>query len=247
MRSKGIGIYMKKVSKRYHYDEQYFAGKVPSEAMKVSSSQDEEYPIYISDDFISTDECVEIIEQFTREGVAGKAEASGDVKGVRKAFNFTLGGRAKEIYATAFQRSRPQIEKFFSTQFKDSVGAHGLGYSPGCKYDVHADNCDAVVDAAGQLQEFKLVNERRQLSSILFLTESVDEFTSANQHVGGNLSFRFIHDNDDDMLLVEPKPGLFVAFPSSPIFCHEVHEVYDVSSDFRITIVDWYDCEQTNS
>jgi SM-20-related protein len=82
----------------------------------------------------------------------------------------------------------------------------------------------------------------RQLSSVLFLTESVDVLTGEHQHIGGNLSFRFLLDDQGEMLLIEPKPGLLIVFPSNPIFSHEVHEVYTVSSGFRVTIVNWYAC-----
>jgi predicted 2-oxoglutarate/Fe(II)-dependent dioxygenase YbiX len=235
---------MKYLSKQYRYDDAFFAGKIPETAARVRPPSDEDLPVFVKHDFLSAGDCRRIAEQFLAAGPNDRPGARAEAAGaLRKAFSFELTGEAKRLYTEALASVRPEVEAFFGAALGDSAGAHGLGYTPGCKYDLHADNCDPEFDASGALQGFRHVMPERHISSLLFLTDSVEELNGDYQHVGGNLSFRFLLDEQGEMLLIEPRQGLFVAFPSDPVFSHEVHEVYEVSTGFRLAIVDWHACE----
>jgi SM-20-related protein len=61
-----------------------------------------------------------------------------------------------------------------------------------------------------------------------------------NQSSGGHVVFEYLKNEIGQPYTVVPRKGLFVAFPSTPLFSHSVSEVTD---GYRISIVEWYDAE----
>lgn len=234
---------MKYISRRFRYDDEFFAGKIPASAIRARPPLDEDFPVLLKKNFLSVEECQLIADHFIAAGPNDRPGAGAEAEGVRKAYSFELTGEAKAIYEGALESMQVNVELFFGVSLAGSVGAHGLGYTAGCRYDLHADNCDPELDGSGSLQRFKHVMPNRHLSTLVFLTDSVEEMNGPYQHIGGNLSFRFLIDEKSEMLLIEPECGMFVAFPSDPVFSHEVHEIYAVSTEFRLAIVDWHACK----
>jgi hypothetical protein len=198
--------------------------------------------------FLSVEQCRFIANQFLLTGANDQPGASGADFGldvVRKVHSFELEGEAKAMYQAGLESVAGELAEVFGVSLVGSAGAHGLGYTIGCKYDLHADNCDPEYDSGGNLIGFRHSMPSRHLSTLLFLGDSVEELTGDFQHVGGNLSFPFLVDEDNESLLIEPRCGLFVAFPSDPVYSHQVHEVYDVSTYYRFAIVDWHVCKSS--
>ena len=241
------GHLVKYISRLYQYDDEFLAGKIPDEAIVAIPNMEHDIPVFIEHAFLSDDQCDRIIESFLRNGPGGTSAAT-EVSNntVRRSYHFDLNGDEKAIYNQAVQRIKCKIGDFYSVVLKGSDGAHGLGYGPGCKYNLHADNCDPVLDDAGEIQYFGITFPHRQISMILFLTDSVIELTGKYQHIGGNISFNLITDHNHDCVLIEPRKGCLVAFPSHPVFSHEVHEVYEVSDGYRFVIVDWYNARRAS-
>lgn len=239
---------MRYISKQYEYDDTFLEKKIPAEAMLAICDTEHDIPIFVDETALSDVQCDKIIEAFLENGPSGRsyAEKARD-NIVRKSHHFDLTGTNRSTYCAAIQRVRDKIGAYYSVILGDSDGAHGLGYGVGCKYSLHADNCDPVLDETGNVLHFEIKFPRRQISTILFLTDSVDEITAKYQHVGGNLSFDLLRDQNNNPLLIEPKKGHLVAFPSHPIYSQEVHEVYEVSDGYRFVIVDWFDAKRDNN
>lgn len=244
---------MKSISRRYRYDADFFSQRLASELVLLPSP-DHESPVFIAEHLLSDDECDELVRSLQESGPSGKSEVEvisrhKDVhglseqvahivnKGSRNSVNYLLPADVATLYRAAFEKVRGKIEHYFGVRLGPSSGAHALGYGPGSLYGLHADNCDPLFDAQGNISSFVYKRAERQISTLLYLTDGVDEIVGENQCLGGNLSFHFLRDEQNEVFLVQPKRGLLVAFPSNPIFSHEVHEVYE---GFRMTIVDWY-------
>ena len=160
--------------------------------------------------------------------------------GNRQVTTCYLNGTARKIYKKALKKARPEIEKFFSVRLSKDMRAHGLYYRPGGKYNLYCDNCIPVLDSYNQITGFKLVDPDRQFSSLIYLSEYVEQYPGPNPFTGGTLSFSFLFDKGGEMLVIKPRKGLFVSFPSNPIFSHQAHPV---TAGFRVAIVDWHSAE----
>lgn len=224
---------MKPISRKYNYDDEFFLGKLPPEARYLPDPF-HDYPIFIEGSFLSKSDCTTLVEKLIASGPIADA---GTGIGTRKSKQYLLPQDDKKTYEQAFLRVKPKIEDFFNATILSSEIAHGLGYKVGDRYDKHSDNCEPILDASGRILRFEYSIPNRQISTLLFLTDSVMDITGKLQCIGGNLSFPFIRDQQNEILIVEPRIGLFVAFPSNPIFVHEVHEVFE---GFRMVIVDWH-------
>ena len=226
---------MKNISQKYQYDEIYFEGKIPEEARYLPDPS-HELPLYIEEGFFSPAVCDQMVSEFREAGSRAASPVSMDI-GIRKTEHYDLDNKVMAAYQKAFERTKPKLEQFFRAQLIESAGAHALGYYPGGLYGAHCDNCNPLLDENGKLLKFQYTDPARQISIVLFLTDSVTEITGSNQAIGGNLSFPFLQDENNEMLLIEPRKGLFVSFTSNPVFGHEVHVVYE---GYRMTIVDWH-------
>ncbi len=224
---------MKRISLNHTINDCFFTGKIPDETSYLPAPE-YECPVFSEPALISPTDCKTLVDDMIKGGCVGVA---GTGVGIRKSRQYLLTAHGRAIYEQAFTRVRPKIETFYNASLAYSTGAHGLAYEPGDRYDVHCDNCDPVLDPHGKVIRFEYTLPNRQISTLLFLSDSVDYVTQPLECMGGNLSFPFIVDRNNDRLLVEPQAGLFVAFPSNPFFAHEVHEVLE---GFRMVIVDWH-------
>lgn len=236
---------MKLVSKKYFFDEAFLLPRIPPE-MRFLERFDSNYPLFLAPNVIERPVCDRIVQelraadpniklairQVTEEG------SQGDVVNEERRNVFWLSPSPEivDLYRTTFEKLRNSVETFFRVTLKASEGLQTLGYGPGCKYALHADAC-ATVTAADGTWTWEVSFGHRKISTILFLSDSVTNIFDANQCVGGDVSFDYLKDEAGDPLRIQPLKGLFIAFPSTPLFSHRVHEVTD---GYRATFVEWY-------
>lgn len=225
---------MKRICGTFNYDNEFFAGKLPEQTQYLPDDS-RDFPFFVERGLLGPDVCADLVAKITGTGPAGDA---GTGIGTRKSKQFALSPDVEAIYREAFSLVRPKIDAFFNSTILSSEVAHALGYEAGGRYDKHSDNCDPVLDANDRVVRFKYTLPKRQISSLLFLCDSVLDIAAPLQCIGGNVSFPFIFDEMNEILILEPKMGMFVAFPSNPVYAHEVHEVIE---GFRMVIVDWHD------
>jgi len=228
------------ISQKYSINDRVLRNMIPEDNYYLPDPG-YELPVFLRDGLISPDGCdsiLDALQNYSPRGATGGVGHDGAVVDeIRKVQLYKLCGPSKFLYEWAYEDVKPDIEKYFNAKIGDSEGATGMGYQVGDFYINHSDNSLPVVNGNGQTTHFSYESRNRQLSSILFLTDGVDEITSGNQCIGGNLTFGYIFDDNEQPLLIEPKRGRFVVFPSNPIYSHQVNEVY---AGFRMTIVNWY-------
>lgn len=194
-----------------------------------------EYPFLIIDDFLDTDSCTTITKniKLSNDKIEAKirdAKLNQKLnKATRKTDIYKLIQKDKDTYTKAFLIHKKQIEDFFSHVIIYSTDIQVLGYEEGFFYKSHSDDSSFLVDKAGKLAGFKLVAQNRKITTVCF---GNDDFT------GGELEFNFLKLKDGSPVIYKPKAGSLLAFPSNSIFTHEVKEVL---SRFRVTLVQWHD------
>jgi predicted 2-oxoglutarate/Fe(II)-dependent dioxygenase YbiX len=117
------------------------------------------------------------------------------------------------------------VMPFFGVKIESWERPQLLSYEKGGKYDPHADGELSVKKPGGKNVWRRFHN--RDISLILYLN---DEFT------GGDLIF------PDYGIRIKPKPGLFVAFPSTGDYLHGAEPT---QSGDRIVMVTWASIEGT--
>lgn len=234
---------MVKVSSKFSCKEDILV-KIPAEA-RFLQSFDTELPVFLHEEFLAPEICDALYNRLRSTGSAGRVGVStpGEAERFtvkeefRKTDFFRLSADDLALYQNAFEKIRPAIDAFFKVKTGKSEGVQALGYSPGCKYTLHADDGDPTFDDKGQWTGWKITMGWRVISTILFITDSAARVTAPNQCTGGHVTFDYLLDERSDPLRIVPKKGLFVAFPSTPIFSHQVHEV---TEGYRISLVEWY-------
>jgi predicted 2-oxoglutarate/Fe(II)-dependent dioxygenase YbiX len=107
-----------------------------------------------------------------------------------------------------------------------------LGYEEKCLFRSHCDNSVFVVDKGWVRND-----PARDVSGILYLSEPVDLITGPNQYRGGELCFNNLLGAKGEPIVVRPKKGQMLIFPSSPAYLHEVRMI---SQGYRLGLVNWW-------
>ena len=241
---------MKRISRKYSFDDELLLPKIPAEMRFLESFETDE-PLFVAPNLFDRPLCDTIIQTLRESDPNIKlTERSLQEDGteietvnekVRNVFWFYPNAEIMDLYQRALDRAKPALERFFGVRLKASEGLQTLGYGPGCKYVLHSDTCVVRKDAQGNW-DWKVSFPKRVISTILFLSDSVSKIFDVNQCVGGDVSFDYLLDDAGKPLRIRPTKGLFVAFPSTPLFSHQVHEVTD---GYRITLVEWYAAERS--
>ncbi|MFP4331989.1 MAG: prolyl hydroxylase family protein [Campylobacterales bacterium] len=150
---------------------------------------------------------------------------------IRNTYRMTYSDEVSKLLEDIFKSFMYEVGEFFNLTLLDRSKVQVLGYSKGCFYKRHSDNCSEVVDKDGIPILFKPVTQDRKITTILFLSTQEVDFS------GGELEFEFIYDSEGKKVKISPQEGLFLAFPSNPYFSHSVKEV---TSGFRISLVKWW-------
>lgn len=106
-----------------------------------------------------------------------------------------------------------------------------LGYEERCKFATHCDNSIWVHN------QWQRNDTTRDVTGLLYISDCVDTVTAPNQHQGGELNFPNIQTRTGGTATVRPAKGLFVAFPSHPVYRHQV---YPVVRGYRVALVNWW-------
>ncbi len=231
---------MKRVSNLYFYDQKIAAAMMPSGADYLHISK-EDYPVYIKENYLEPGQCDGIVNSLLSRGMSKETTTTGgNLKAERKTLSLRLTEDDEALFYKKIDEEKQEIEKYFGLRITASEAVNALGYPPGGEYRAHCDNCMPLFNSSGNMTGFEHNMPGRVLSTILFLTDGVDEISGENQCVGGNLMFNRFLDRGGEPLLIEPKKGLFIAFPSNPYYQHQVFTVYE---GFRVSLVDWHNAE----
>jgi predicted 2-oxoglutarate/Fe(II)-dependent dioxygenase YbiX len=236
---------MAPISRLLRFDEKRFAGRVPPESQFLTSFETD-YPVFRKENLIPPETCDRIVANLRAKGPLGLAGMSVPDGSRNKALHDKKSRHTEflvpdledlKTYVSAFESIRREIESFFKVRLGKSDGMQALGYPPGGRYELHADNCAPVHDARGRETGWTCNMPHRVISTVFFLTATVPSPKEINECSGGELTFAFLLDRRNKPFTITPDKGLFVAFPSTPYFAHRVHPVKE---GYRVTLVDWY-------
>ena len=201
----------------------------------------EEYPYLLVEEFLDEETCKGIIDDARVDSDTVKAALRSDDKSLNAKIRNTkihkLSSTHQSIYSDALEKLRPSIEQFFSLSLTQSTQPQLLEYTKGSFYKPHSDD-SSVLMRDGKVIGFKQVAPQRKITTLLFLSEQADELTTPYQFRGGELTFSYFRDANDEPMLFTPKMGTLIVFGSNPIYTHEVKEVL---AGYRLTIAQWHD------
>ena len=206
-----------------------------------------DFPYLIINDFISPHLCKEIVDLSKMSENINKAKVKvntdeGLIKPKlnekhRKTNILKLTPELKEIYTKQFLHYQPMMEEYFSIPLTYSTEVQMLQYKKGYFYTKHADDSSELIDDDKNTVGFINVAPRRKITTVLFTTSCEDK-DDGYSFSGGELVFNYLYDKDGNQIKLRPKAGDMVVFPSNPYFSHEVLEV---KSGYRLTLVQWHD------
>ena len=236
---------MKKISKFLYYNDEYLDSKIP-DSTNIKGNQDADIPFMILENLLSPTECDAIVSKLIKKGpywdaavVSEKKDEGKLNKKARNTMAFTLDVEDVEKYKKIIEVIKPQIEDFFKIILGSTTGLQTLGYGKDHFYKLHTDNCTPIFEN-GEFIRWSHTIPHRKITTILFLTESVQELkeNDIGTFIGGQVKFHYLKDQHGNTISVFPKKGTLIAFPSGPHFSHSVENVED---GFRVSIVEWYD------
>jgi len=139
-------------------------------------------------------------------------------------------------------RVYPQLHEFFevSGTFKRAEGWQVLGYGEGYFFNVHCDN--AIHGASAPTQELQTQlwwanTTNRKFTILMYLNDQNDFCPEVGQYSGGDLALTKVSQHENE-IVIKPKAGDLLAFPSNFFFTHEVRRV---THGYRFCCVTWVD------
>jgi SM-20-related protein len=232
------------ISRFLKYNEDLMDRIIAKSTGKLFPDPENDYPFFMMENLLSADQCDAMVKNFLISGPAGKAKiylkGANLVNDTRDTFLLKMEEEEKLFIKNSVMGLVPEIEQFFKVKVKYNEGFHALGYSPGCRFAFHSDNGNFYPERETGENKWQVDIPHRTLSSVLFLTDSVERITDFNQCTGGELVFGFLLDKDNNAFAIKPRKGLFIVFPSNSYYAHEVEPV---NEGYRVSIVDWYNCE----
>ena len=206
-------------------------------------------PYLVIHEFFTPEFCKDLIALIKKDEEAEKAKVKQEViEGIiesdvmteyRKTNIYTLDDFYHDYYQKQFIKYKPLIEEFFSSVITLSTDIQVLEYQEGYFYVKHADDSSELIDEFGETVGFKCVAPERKLTTVLFGSshnESLPEGEVGFE--GGELLFNYLFDSEGNQVMIRPKAGDMVIFPSNPYFSHEV---LPVEKGYRLTLVQWHD------
>ncbi len=193
-----------------------------------------ELPFLLIGDFLSPEACRNILEAIDPSQMIDAGLLSGDKKideTVRNTRLHAMPPIADGLYGAAFEEHRRGIESFFGVALAGASRPQLLEYLPGSFYRRHADDSSEIVDKTGRCVGYKKVAPQRVVTTVLFLNTQGEDFE------GGTLRFNYLFDENGNPADLAPEAGTLVAFPSHPLFAHEV---FPVTAGRRVTVAQWH-------
>lgn len=184
--------------------------------------------LFVRPSFLAESDCARLVEAMcTGRRVKGTIATDSD-KGhldedIRRVWCTDPGRAPADAVYDAVCGLKPDLETHFSQLLGDWEGPDFLVYEAGAFYHPHRD--------VGPH------HERRAISTVTFLNGPM-KTGARHGYTGGALTLYGLLDGPqwcNFPVRIEPRPGLFVAFPSSTI-----HEVQPVAAGRRCTVVGWF-------
>lgn len=235
---------MKPISYKLYYDSKLDNFRFP--AHKILGNPNSDYPFLLIENFLSNLEAQnlyrDLIQRESFEFAKVKAVENTILKpklkkSIRNTKVLELNSMEIDSYQLALNRVRVKIEEFFKVILIGSSMPQALLYERGSYYLRHSDSCNELIDNSKELIGWNLVAKERVITTVLFLN-SHKNIENRDFFEGGELVFNFLFsDNKREPFSIEPMRGSLIAFPSNPIFSHEVKKVL---SGYRLTIAQWH-------
>ncbi|WP_457597618.1 2OG-Fe(II) oxygenase [Hydrogenimonas sp.] len=193
-----------------------------------------EYPFWLREAAADPEACRRATASLSEEAAlpAALRGKEGVSRKIRETLLLPFEGEVAAIYEGALARYRSEIERFFSVALTTASRPQLLAYGPGGHYRCHADDSGEIRDAAGGLIGYRKSAPERKITTLLFLGTQGEDFT------GGALRFCHLYDEAGEPVRLRPKAGMLLAFPSHPLFTHEVEPVV---SGRRYAVAQWHD------
>jgi SM-20-related protein len=206
-----------------------------------------DYPYLIIENFLDKAACDAIAQAAYNDSEAHKAmlkttllesvvDPSVD-ESIRKTHIHTLSSEHEALYFEAFARHQGEIERHFSAALTTATAVQVLEYKEGFFYKRHADDSSELVNDAGKTVGFVPVAPQRKITTVLFATAYSESPGGIDTFSGGELIFNYLYDENKKQIRFRPKTGDMVAFPSNPVFSHEV---LPVIKGYRLSLVQWH-------
>ena len=178
--------------------------------------------------------CRAALETLKEEDAADAALRSerGVDRSIRDTLLHLMTPEIETLYESALAKHREAIERFFGIALGPATRPQLLEYREGGRYRRHADNSSELRDAKGELAGYRVTIPERKVTTLLFLGTEGEDFT------GGELLFNHLCDEKGETVRLRPEAGTLLAFPSHPLFAHEV---LPVRSGRRFAIAQWHD------
>ncbi len=164
------------------------------------------------------------------------------VTSIRKTTIHELSPLLLKHYVERFSHYQDTIERFFGVALTTATNVQALGYYAGDYYVKHADDSSELIGHDGRCVGFKRIAPNRKITTVLFASSYTDDPKDMTQYSGGELCFNYLFNVDAQMLQLRPEAGDLIAFPSNPIFSHEV---LPVRAGYRLSLVQWHNAHTT--
>lgn len=142
--------------------------------------------------------------------------------------SFTIGQELDKLFNDAVSLACQQVWGKVATAV---ARTQLLGYEERCMFRTHADN--SVLSPIGWVRN----DPTRDISGILYVSEHAEFSTRPGQFSGGEFVFDNLVDEYNKKIVVKPKKGQLILFPSDPRF---IHSVLPVTGGYRIAFVNWW-------
>ncbi len=208
-----------------------------------------EYPFMLIEEFLTPEQCHQITTSMQRSNHAQDAMVKSLIKDsvvnpsvdqkLRKTKIHVLSEPHLSWYQQSFLKHQNKMESFFNLALTTSTKPQVLEYTKGHFYTKHSDDSSELINKSGKTIGFKCVAPNRKLTTVLFLSshETQKSDKSDISFSGGELTFNYLFDAKGNPIVLEPKAGTMVVFPSNPYFSHEVKPV---QSGYRLTVAQWH-------
>ena len=186
-----------------------------------------ELPFLLFFDVLEAIKCKAIIDSLSKEEFRARLKQKGLDESIRKTILHKPTPFIESIFADLIASYQASIEAFFNISLFGGTKIQILEYQNGGFYRCHADNASEI-RKDGKLSDYKVVASARKITTLLFLN---DDFA------GGEIEFCHLRYFNGEKVVLKPKRGMMIVFPSHGLFAHEVRPV----KGRRFAIVKWWE------